>query len=515
MSIIVSYDGGHGTDTPGKRTPVMPDGTVMKENEFNDSVASLFAAEMKRCGIKTVDCAPEGYDVPLATRVQRSNNAKADLHISFHANAFDSKFDKNDPEGVEVFCYPEANSKRFANILIKYLTQGTPQKNRGVKDGSHLYMVNGPKAPSTLIEAAFMDNLKEAQLLRTWAFRKEVAMETAKAVCEYFGVKYVPVDGSSVYTEIPVTVNGVATKAIVVGNNTHLIYSFLRNVGFRENIDFSYEFPTKDTVNFKILGVQIPAVLYKGDSYLQWNKIPTMQEPKRRKDGGWDFLIPKYSPPETPNSELTGTLIKGESIATAQQLLEYARSVNNDIPSNLPDLYLNTGNIYGIKGDVAFCQMLKETAFFQFGGSVKKEQNNFAGLGAVNGGNQGASFSTPDDGVEAHIQHLYAYCSNDALPSGQQTIDPRFGYVTRGSATTWEALNGKWAVPGDGYGESILAIYDKILAVKPKDIIDKMVSRGIINTSEYWRNLKDGKVAFKWEWLEQLLKNVEDKLEGK
>mgnify|MGYP000890491103 CR=1 FL=1 len=103
--------------------------------------------------------------------------------------------------------------------------------------------------------------------------------------------------------EVPATVNGIATKAIIVGDNTHLIYSFLRDVGFREGIDFTYEFPTKDTVEFNVLGVNVPAVLYKGDSYLQWNKIPAMKEPKQRKEGGWDFTIPKYTPPEPAKPE--------------------------------------------------------------------------------------------------------------------------------------------------------------------------------------------------------------------
>ncbi|MGL6016660.1 MAG: glucosaminidase domain-containing protein, partial [Selenomonadaceae bacterium] len=28
---------------------------------------------------------------------------------------------------------------------------------------------------------------------------------------------------------------------------------------------------------------------------------------------------------------------------------------------------------------------------------------------------------------------------------------------------TWSGLNGRWAVPGDSYGESILQIYEGIL----------------------------------------------------
>ena len=44
-------------------------------------------------------------------------------------------------------------------------------------------------------------------------------------------------------------------------------------------------------------------------------------------------------------------------------------------------------------------------------------------------------------------------------PPGKELVDPRFKYVPRGVAPTWTGLNGKWAVPGIGYGESILIDY--------------------------------------------------------
>lgn len=38
MSKIIALDDGHGMETSGKRTPVLPDGSVMLENEFNGAV---------------------------------------------------------------------------------------------------------------------------------------------------------------------------------------------------------------------------------------------------------------------------------------------------------------------------------------------------------------------------------------------------------------------------------------------------------------------------------------------
>lgn len=94
---------------------------------------------------------------------------------------------------------------------------------------------------------------------------------------------------------------------------------------------------------------------------------------------------------------------------------------------------------------------------------MQPEQNNFCGLGATGPNNPGARFETPREGVLAHLQHLYAYASTKPLPNGYLLVDPRFDLVDRGSATTWVGLNGKWAVPGTTYGQSILGLYRRMI----------------------------------------------------
>ncbi len=171
------------------------------------------------------------------------------------------------------------------------------------------------------------------------------------------------------------------------------------------------------------------------------------------------FGLKKASASETSDS------IKGKSKKSAsvlQKTLEKNNPRMNPRFKNIASEYIRIGEIYGIKGDVAFCQMAHETGWLKFGGQVKEEQNNFAGIGATNGGASGASFSTIEEGVKAHIQHLYAYCCKDALPSGEKLVDPRFHLVTRGIAPNWVDLNGRWAVPGKTYGQSILKNYNSI-----------------------------------------------------
>lgn len=186
--------------------------------------------------------------------------------------------------------------------------------------------------------------------------------------------------------------------------------------------------------------------------------------------------------------------IMGDAVATSEELRALLKANNPSAP-DLVDLYLEIGKIYGVRGDIAFCQAAKETGWWKFGGLALPEQNNYCGL-SVTGrvaaadedlkganplkvhfeeGKHGAFFDCPASGVEAHIQHLYAYAATSSLPDGRDLLDPRFALIKSGIANRWIDLGGKWAVPGydrnkygsieealnagESYGHSILKDY--------------------------------------------------------
>ena len=228
--------------------------------------------------------------------------------------------------------------------------------------------------------------------------------------------------------------------------------------------------------------------------------------------------------PATP-SEAGKTAIMGEARATAEQMTAFCLSKNAEprLPSctvaELAALFLEEGKAEGVRGDVAFAQSLLETGYFKFGGIVLPEQNNFAGIGALNGNSTGqaASFPDPRSGVRAQI--LKAYAAKEPLVN--ECIDPRFSLVARGSAEFVEWLgaadnpNGRgWAVPGSGYGGKIVALLKQIVetaapAPEPapppapndgypegtpewqKEGFELLVDRGIINSPEYWKTRFD------------------------
>ena len=163
--------------------------------------------------------------------------------------------------------------------------------------------------------------------------------------------------------------------------------------------------------------------------------------------------------------------IFGTAIAKKSQAIAYIKLANPSVQlactvEELVDLYWQEAEREQVRPDLALAQSLVETGAYRYGGDVQHHQNNFCGLGTVGGGVRGASFSSPQLGVRAHIQHLLAY-TQTRRPS-TEIVDPRYDLahnirLERGVVDTWYGLNGTWAM-GSLYCEKIMATYQKILA---------------------------------------------------
>lgn len=167
------------------------------------------------------------------------------------------------------------------------------------------------------------------------------------------------------------------------------------------------------------------------------------------------------------------TDIMGSSRLSASELADYYRYVVGEETYN-SEFYATKGaptiddfcqilaeeaEVEGVRADVVFMQAMKETGWLRYGGAVTIDKCNFCGLGAVNSApGNAATFEDVRQGLRAQVQHLKAYASTEPLVN--ECVDPRFSLVKRGVAPTLEQLNGKWAVPGNGYGESIASMID-------------------------------------------------------
>ena len=144
------------------------------------------------------------------------------------------------------------------------------------------------------------------------------------------------------------------------------------------------------------------------------------------------------------------------------QMIMFLKANNENALTTFPDLpklYREEAAIEGVNYDIAFSQMCFETGYLRFGGGIQPSQNNFAGLGAIGGATESASFESARIGVRAHIQHLKAYASLEPLV--QDIVDPRFRFVTRGIAPLIDQLSSRWSADPQ-YGQKVTAILRRL-----------------------------------------------------
>lgn len=160
--------------------------------------------------------------------------------------------------------------------------------------------------------------------------------------------------------------------------------------------------------------------------------------------------------------------ILGPTEVSADRMWAFVASVNPDFSPDIARAFYDIGRRYGIRGDVALCQAVIETGWFRFSGgtAVTPDQHNYCGLGVTSLGVKGHAFESVEEGVTAHMQHLYAYATRLPLPKGERVVDPRFTLVRRGVASSWTDLNRRWAA-NDHYGESIMALFERLLNDDP------------------------------------------------
>lgn len=193
---LIGANDEHGVNppTPGKRTPYIPQlGRQIYENEFNRAAKNKFIEACMRQDFSVYDVKSELQDVSISERVRRINSANLTLLVTFAYNAFGEEF--NSTSGLEVFYSPlnpkATQSRTLAEDMYNRLIEGTSQVGRGVKtlDVGVLSNVN---CTSSLIEAGFMTNMREAGLMLNPLFVTEVGEEACHGVCDFLGVNYIP-----------------------------------------------------------------------------------------------------------------------------------------------------------------------------------------------------------------------------------------------------------------------------------------------------------------------------------
>lgn len=102
-------------------------------------------------------------DNNLKEAVNLANNEKADLFISVHLNA-------GGGQGSECYTWKGNKVKQASSILTNLEKIGF--KNRGIKNGSHLYVIKNTKATAILVECCFVDNTKDKEKYNAYSIAK-------------------------------------------------------------------------------------------------------------------------------------------------------------------------------------------------------------------------------------------------------------------------------------------------------------------------------------------------------
>jgi N-acetylmuramoyl-L-alanine amidase len=440
MKTII-IDPGHGGSDPG---------ATYKGNE--EKTLNLLTA------LKVRDYLKEHYQVTilmtrsenntmsLNKRTNFANETNADFYLSIHHNA-------GGGTGFESFTFNgsvPSTTLSYQSIIHNEYISAIKKKHTVIDRGkkrANFHVLRETKMPALLVEILFIDNDRDLALLTNSVFRNDAARFLAEGVAKALSLPK--------KTGIP----GKQLFKVIAG-------SFAERKNAEERIAELKQKSYSAFITTEVISGKTYYRVQTGAFVESQNAEKLVAELKNKQIDA--FIVAegsgseKPSPPATEPPPQKDITILGEPLLKPHQLNEFVRTINPSAPL-LGDYYIKYGNEYGIRGDIAYGQAVHETNYFRFTGQVKPDQNNFAGLGTTGPGVDGASFKTPEEGVIAHIQHLYAYASTERLPESYPLLDPRFSLVSRGSARYWTGLNGKWAVPGTTYGQSILNLYTRNL----------------------------------------------------
>ncbi len=370
---------------------------------------------------------------------------RGDVALEIHADAASSP----SVRGASVF-YIANNDERKSNaelVLMGLLRRVSQLPNRGVKPDTNsgmgsLAFCRQTQAPALLMQVCFLSNPEDRGLLQNR--RRDFAVGIADGLAAWSRAVDPGSTGSEpTYPAINININGqkYSEQGILVDGNAYIPI----DLADRLQIDLS-KAPNVRRITYRRV-VYVKAIeLREFHVSISWDsnsRTVTLRSNLVICSGQVDKIMSHGNTSEV-------------------QLQIFLKNNNENALVKFPDigkLYREEAAIEGVSYDIAFCQMCVETAFLRFGGDIKLEQNNFAGLGTIGGGSEAASFESARIGVRAHIQHLKAYASLEPLV--QDVVDPRFRFVTRGIAPLVGQLSGRWSADLN-YGDKIIAMLKRL-----------------------------------------------------
>lgn len=153
-------------------------GCGFKEQDLTREVGSRVMSLLKKEGITVINCTVDkasSNNASLQARCDKANAQKIDLFVSIHFNAcVNDEKGNGRTTGTEVYVYSTSDSTypMATRICANFANCG--YKNRGVKNGSGLYVIKHTNAPAMLVECCFIDDRDDMNLYNADRFAKNI-----------------------------------------------------------------------------------------------------------------------------------------------------------------------------------------------------------------------------------------------------------------------------------------------------------------------------------------------------
>ena len=480
---LICLDPGHGGRDPGA-----VGATGLMEKVVNLDIAYKVKSKLRAKGYSIIMTRTSDTYLSLDQRVTIANNKNATIFASIHNNAFTLPT----AHGTETY-YSSSGAPYgyyLADAIQQRVVANTGSKNRGTKDGG-FYVLNHTNMPAALQEGEFLSNPDKEALLKTDAFRNKIAQGVYEGIVNYlnkygggqssgtYGATYsdatktpASMEINKTYT-IPITITNTGTlKWPSTGTNkVNLSYHWYDTAGKmivrdgkRTNLLSDMAQGAEATLNAQVLAPsKAGTYVLKYDlvhEYVTWfsqRNVPMLSKTVNVVGG--------------TNVISNSTSMRGISSATKDQMLNMFKNHNQnkiDKATRIVDMYINWGNKFNIRADIAWAQMCHETNFLKYDGIVPESANNFCGLGATGAPGVYNTFTTEELGIIAHYAHLAwyvypnhvnSYCSMDYDPRHfTWGVSPPHNY---NGDNTLNSLNGRWA-PSPDYTYKIILFANEI-----------------------------------------------------
>ncbi|MBE6055848.1 N-acetylmuramoyl-L-alanine amidase [Clostridium sp.] len=136
---------------------------IKAESNLTREVGTKVIAKLQTLGHTVIKCYKDScssLNDSLSYRTNTANSNGVNLYVSIHFNCYNGS-----AYGTEVFTYGGKELSEARQVLNNICVLG--YTNRGIKDGSNLYVLKHTKAKAMLIECCFCDNRNDMNRFNT------------------------------------------------------------------------------------------------------------------------------------------------------------------------------------------------------------------------------------------------------------------------------------------------------------------------------------------------------------